>query len=606
MRALTVIAAIALAAAGASAQQPPRDRTIVNPTGTATISGVVLSDEAKPVPVRRVRVTLNSPELPLGRTEITNDDGRFTFNGLPAGRYAVGATKDAYLFLNYGAARPGRPGTAIELRHGESRHITMHLTRGSVITGTVAKANGEPAAGVMVLALSMRYVPAAGERRIQPGAAPSTTDDRGVYRIFGLPPGDYVVAATMQRTHVPMGDLQRLTDAEIRRALAEVRETGSMTQRTPGMSTSSRTTKAPPPPEPRPTLTFAPTYYPGTSNPAVAMTVTLGKAEERAGIDISLDSVPTARVGGFVTTSAGSVQGITVGIVPAANTSAMFDGGFRGSAPVQPDGSFSFRAVPPGRFLVMALSTVRPTAPGGTALMLGASTEVVVDGEDIGNVMLSLEPGVTIAGRVKFDGARPPPDLGKFRIALPQNIMTGMAMVRTLPPLQIDASGQFWLNGVAPGVYRMSAAIPGIRTPLGAWWLKSIAMGTAELLDAPLEIRRSANDVVVTFSDRASTVSGTAVDRQQKPASGAYVIVFSADRRTWFHNSRRVGGIRADANGRYTIQNLPPGEYFIVATTDVEPGEWFDPLFLERLAPGAQRFTLGEFEKMAIDPIVRR
>ena len=174
-------------------RQQPRDARspVASARGAATIAGVVVTDDAQSRPLRRARVTLNGSPLQIGRTAITADDGTFMFDRLPAGRYTLGATKDGYIAMSYGARRPGRPGTGLEVKNGEARTITIPIPRGGVITGTVTNADGQPAAGVPVNALTFRYVAATGERRLLPaGLATGPTDDRGVYRIFGLPAGN--------------------------------------------------------------------------------------------------------------------------------------------------------------------------------------------------------------------------------------------------------------------------------------------------------------------------------------------------------------------------------------------------------------------------------
>ena len=77
--------------------------------GTASISGIVLTDDTEARPLRRVRVFLNSPDDEVARTTISDDAGRFAFDGLRAGRYTVGGTKEGYVTVNYGARRPGGP-----------------------------------------------------------------------------------------------------------------------------------------------------------------------------------------------------------------------------------------------------------------------------------------------------------------------------------------------------------------------------------------------------------------------------------------------------------------------------------------------------------------
>ena len=97
-----------IVATPAVAQQPPRDLPRPGATGTATIAGSVVTDDAQAKPLRRARITLNAPELPVGRTVISNDDGTFAFERLPPGRYTVAGSKDAYVAMSYGARRTGR------------------------------------------------------------------------------------------------------------------------------------------------------------------------------------------------------------------------------------------------------------------------------------------------------------------------------------------------------------------------------------------------------------------------------------------------------------------------------------------------------------------
>ena len=86
-----------------------------------------------------------------------------------------------------------------------------------------------------------------------------------------------------------------------------------------------------------------------------------------------------------------------------------------------------------------------------------------------------------------------------------------------------------------------------------------------------------------------------------QPASERHVVVFSPDQGTWFLHSRRVAAIRPSADGRYSIRNLPPGEYLVVLAADLEPNEWFDRELLRTLAASAMRITLGEHETKPLD-----
>ena len=106
----------------AVAQQTPvrdnpqqRDAT-ATPTGTASIAGIVVNDETPGRPVRRAAVTLTGGDLTSGRTEQTDDDGKFAFGELPPGRYTLAASRPGFVRMAYGARRHYCPGVAVAVR----------------------------------------------------------------------------------------------------------------------------------------------------------------------------------------------------------------------------------------------------------------------------------------------------------------------------------------------------------------------------------------------------------------------------------------------------------------------------------------------------------
>jgi protocatechuate 3,4-dioxygenase beta subunit len=124
--------------------------------------------------------------------------GRFAFSALPEGRYNLSASKAGHINGSYGQRSPGRPGTPIQLADGQKLEVQLQITRGGVITGTVLDEHAEAIPGTPVRAL--RYVMQSGQRTLQ-SAGSGQTDDRGVYRIYGLQPGEYIVYATPRNTH---------------------------------------------------------------------------------------------------------------------------------------------------------------------------------------------------------------------------------------------------------------------------------------------------------------------------------------------------------------------------------------------------------------------
>jgi hypothetical protein len=573
--------------AAAAAAQPTRDA----PSAVGgSIAGVVLSDDRPSKPLRRALVLLTGFETSADRTVVTKDDGTFAFGGLPADAYTITAKKDGYIAISWGASRPGRPGRAIALRGGESRRVTLRLPRGSVITGRMSDAQGQPLAGVRVDVLANVFVPSLGERRLTSARLPVTTDDRGTYRVFDLPAGDYLIAAHAFPAVSREAALQVVSAQEVRRALAELQDSSLQTQPGPPKPAPYK-----PIVEPRLSVGFAPVFYPGTVVQSQAVMISVGAGEQRAGVDFDIQFVPAATVSGTVPGLAG-LSGASVALIPESVIVGPDSGRIRRTGP---DGAFTFTGVPPGRYTILARQG-SPAARSSDGRTWGA-TEIIVDGQDVTGLSLPLQRGLRISGRVAFSGSTPRPSRARFE--LPIALTMGGAFEVT-PAVQIDVERRFWVEGVVPGTYRLGS-LTGLHSPLGGLWLKSVVVNGRDLLDAPIELRQSADDAVVTLSDRASDVTGIVTDQQGTVLPGQTVILFATDKRFWFFHSRRIATGRTNAQGHYRIRNLPPGEYYAVATVDVDEGEWFDPVVLEQIARGATPVRVEDDDQKSLNLVGR-
>jgi uncharacterized protein (DUF2141 family) len=549
--------------------------------GTAVLSGIVVSDDAEARPVRKARVTCSSPDV-SGNTTITDDGGRFVFAGLPAGRYSVGASKATWVAANYGATRPLRPGSAIPLADGQKLDIVIRMPRGSVITGVVLDQNNQPSAGSPVRAL--RFAMVNGERRLI-SAGTATADDRGVYRIFGLAPGDYLVGATGLGAAGP--ELRLTSDADVRHA-------------------ASLNPQAPPPPGR--SVSIATTYYPGSPMVSQAGLVSLRAGEERDGVDFALQLVPTARVEGIVSLpEGGAPRGTDVNLISLGDGTPVQPVEALRTSGADPEGRFSFANVPPGQYTVLARAARPITKPDGTSTgppqTVWASTPIAVDGEPITGLSLSLEPGLTISGQVRFESAtlKPPADLRSIRVtAAPAEVRASAAFAPG--GVSVGPDGRFAITGVIPGRYRVTASFPGSGRP-GGWLLKSVIASGQDSLDTPFTLPPNQHvlDATITFTDRLAQISGTLRSAAGGASAESTVVVFAADQVLWAPQSRRIQAVRPGADGAYLIANLPAGIYLLAAVDDVEPGEWFDPAFLQRLAPSAIRLAIADGEQKTQD-----
>ena len=106
--------------------------------------------------------------------------------------------------------------------------------------------------------------------------------------------------------------------------------------------------------------------------------------------------------------------------------------------------------------------------------------------------------------------------------------------------------------------------------------------------------RTNVSNLVLTLTDRHSELAGKLESGDGTPVSDVFAIAFSTTRAHWGFGSRRVQAVRPDVDGRYAVADLPPGEYFLNALSDVDPDDWLDPAFLETLVPSSIKVTLGD------------
>lgn len=253
---------------------------------------------------------------------------------------------------------------------------------------------------------------------------------------------------------------------------------------------------------------------------------------------------------------------------------------------------------------------VFPDMPGGdpNGQVYWGQMDVNVDGTALSGLSVSMQPGMTVTGKVVFKATRlvPETDLSRVRLLLTPAQTPGAARISFgVPMAQVDANGTFKISGVTPGRYRVSGMVP---VPPGAgpglsWSLSSAVAKGVDALDFPIDIgpNDELKDVVVTFTDASQEVNGSLQDATGRPAPDYTIVVFAADNRYWTTPSRRVRSTRPGTDGRFTVPNLPPGEYRIAALTDVAPGDLNDPAFLEQVVAASVKFTLAEGERKTQD-----
>jgi hypothetical protein len=487
----------------------------------------------------------------------SDEMGQYEFAKLPAGVYTLRARKSRYLPREFGQDGTADRSGQITLAADERRErIDISLPRTSAIAGQVSDEYGDPVEGVPIRLQRIRFV--SGRRRLVevPGASSSGTDDDGRYRIFGLQPGSYIVAAYAGQLVLGQPNVADL----------------------PG---------------------YATTYFPGTPNPSELRLVAVPASQDLDGVSFSLSRTPTATVSGVAVNSTG--EPITGGLVLASSRRSSAVATTPVGARIQRDGSFAFPNVPPGQYVIQAYRGRSRSSVEGEFAAVGVS----VNGTDVEGLFVQTSPGSTISGRLTFDGSQTPASRNLELSAVPADADLA-PFDGNLARADIHNDWTFEMSGIS-GPRRLRL----LRAPRG-WGLKQILVNGVDATDTLLQFgskSQSLTDVEVVLTDRMTEIAGTVADGRGRAVADARVVAFALDRDLWYERSRFVKIAASDASGAFTIRDLPSGAYFVSATdrrqTNGDEGQWQDPELLDSLTPGAARITLSEGQRISVNPTFR-
>lgn len=610
---------------------------------SAAISGLVV-DATTGQPVGGATVSLGRLDggtIPTPPRVVTDSRGRFVYAGLePGNDYYLGARGAGYEYTRYGWTAPGQTLAIndihrITLAAGQwVSDVKIPLWRLPVIGGRVVDERGEPVVGVAIRAFSQQSI--AGHRQLV-GSSIVTTDDRGVYRLTDLAPGDYVVAVLSVQSTV----LASTPEGRILRAVGEL-QTGGIGAggpaaiAGPGLDLDGRHRLAvtnfatPPPPSSTQPRAYPAQFYPGASTFGDATMLELSYRETQLGIDFQLRPVPAVRVSGRI--EGPPSPGMLLRLLPAGSEGLGF-GSEAATTILSEDGGFTFFNVPAGQYTLIAQSAVMdfttgspsarlPTTPGYPAGGAGVGSRngtpglsylsyygsrapswgrmpIAVGNSDLDGVVLAMHPVGKVSGRiVPAEGVTIPPN-ARIRVsAEPANGDPSLGLASGTVRLEKGVF-TFTVEGLLGGTYLIAAE--------GGFTTASVVTGGRDVTSTGVDAAAAPeiNDVVITVTDKRQEIRGTV---SGAPGRTAGVIAFPVDPALWANfgwDAHRFRTTRAGSSGTFTVRPYAAGEYFLIAIDATKLDSWTDPKFLAAAAPLATRVVLAWGETKTQDLVWR-
>lgn len=551
------------------AQQPTSVKP--EPPKTGSIKGRVLGDDGQPlanIPVMAIPFGRNAarrqdqPQAPQqaaspGQT-ITDDEGNFEFVNLAPASYAISASAPGYVAPLPEDAENEEENRSGLYRLGDVANIS--LVKGGVITGKIVNANSEPLTGVSVSVIRVGNLNGDPDElfAVRGQGRAWRTDDRGVYRIYGLIPGTYIVQA---------GQIGR-----------------------PGGGPGNLLS---------PYGQDAPTYYPSSARDA-AIPLAVPAGAEIAGIDIRYRADKGRSVGGKVIVKVILAQAKTTAQTPVQQRRA---NGFGSTeirlnvagtdsvvaTTIQPDGQasgFAFYSIPDGEYEI----TARRSGATGESDSVSESRRVSVQGVDVAGIQLTLTPLALLSGKVVLEKAAansaaacPSPrrsfteetllTVQREEPATAATTNRRSNLPRSIAPL---SGGDFTFRNLEAGRWRLQTRLPDEN-----WYVRSISSGNSaspnnaasatarkpEQAAAAANIAR--NGAVLKSGEKLTGITvtiaeGSAGLKGSTSAKGKLQIHLIPAEKENADDVLRYSQTNITGEGTFQFKNIAPGRYLLL------------------------------------------
>jgi protocatechuate 3,4-dioxygenase beta subunit len=518
--------------------------------GTSTISGHITW---KGEPARNVLVYLQPPitSLPSNADAYlrsrTGDDGQYHIAGVAAGSYSVCAVAPGFIFSNN---QSGQENRTLNVSEGEKiENIDFEIKQGAVITGRVADSRGRPLADERVTLSKL-------DKNNQPRPANFygrnftmiMTDDRGVYRLYGVPEGRYLISVGITQS---VGMIAR-------------RGGGAFYPRT---------------------------YYPDAANESEAKVIELSEGSELANVNITVPESKQSRAvsGRVVNAETGRpVAGVEIAVSQRSDDGRYYGWwAGRGSVRSNAKGEFQLKGIIPGKYGVFPPG-------GGDNDFVGEPAPCDLSEDDASGVEIKVRRGGSISGFVLIEGTSDPAPFQKLQqLSLHVNVRPDQPTPSITNNPKVNADGSFYIRGLSPcsvdiqyygGSETGGLALTRIERN-GALVRDGIKVGAGEqVTDVRVVLTHK------TFALRGVVkLSGGALPADQRLSA----TVRSSNQQNHFYAVAEV-----DPRGQFVINGLIPGEYEVTIGPDTYGGaDPIDPRIGKTLLSAREKVTINNVDQ---------
>jgi 5-hydroxyisourate hydrolase-like protein (transthyretin family) len=411
--------------------------------------------------------------------------------------------------------------------------------------------------------------------RVYQAVGTAGADDRGQYRLFGVPPGRYYL-----NIGNPPGPVR------------VVAQGGVLLGGLPGTGTP-----------------YALSFFPGVPDVSQAVQIEVPSGRE-VSFDMTARRQQLYRVRGTLLDSRTGQppQGTNVQVSLVYRSPTGGGGTFSSGRTYDPaTGKFELSNVIPGQYVVQAQLPVITPSPITSAQQIEeriatqamqplGRVPITVTDADVENVAIVLTAGVTVPGKVSVEGQALSAVTGidRMRVTL-RSWQDGALMQGGVQPGPgvVSADGSFQITGLREGEFiaQVNVTSPG-------FYVKSVRYGGSEILNNPFKFSGSGSGTIdVILRPGAARVSGVVNDARSQAVPAIQVVLVPEQRnRTELYRTATT-----DANGRFNFTNVTPGQYRAYSWEIFENGMQYDPDVLKKHEQQGKIIQVAEASDQNLD-----